>query len=81
MCRQQSTEQRILVAAWYNQATQMAQHDLEQKLQSEIAANTEANELDGYSNSKFNNLSFLTKQRRVHLNPPRGLTSVVTTTR
>ncbi|CAH8605375.1 unnamed protein product [Heterobilharzia americana] len=85
MRRHRETEERIVLSAWYNLITQSTQNTIEEslrrqsckncnypstKLNSTLCCNTD-------NNNNNNNVSFLTRQRNLHLKPPRDLTSVV----
>ncbi|CAH8594114.1 unnamed protein product [Schistosoma bovis] len=82
MRRHHETEERILLTAWYNLVIKSTKNLIE----SDLKQNCHNSSLEKFNNflSCYNtetNLSFLTRQRNVHLKPPTDLTSLVMATK
>nr|CAH8860526.1 unnamed protein product [Trichobilharzia regenti] len=90
MRRHREAEERLLLTAWYNLIIQSTQNTIEDGLKRQSCENcnypikspsttTKSNHTK--SSTAENNLSFLARQRNVHLKPPKDLTSVVMSSR
>lgn len=82
MRRHYEAEERILLTAWYNLVIKSTKNFIE----SNLKQNCHNSSLEKFNNflSCYNtetNLSFLTRQRNVHLKPPTDLTSLVMATK
>ncbi|CAH8617141.1 unnamed protein product [Schistosoma rodhaini] len=79
MRRHREAEERILLAAWYNLVIKSTKNKIESNLKQNYDGSPE--KLSSISCNKENNLSFLTRQRNIHLKPPTDLTSLVMATK
>lgn len=79
--RHRETEERILLTAWYNLVIKSTKNTIESNLKQNC--NSSVDKLNNFVSScnTENNLSFLTRQRNVHLKPPTDLTSLVMATK
>ncbi|CAH8573982.1 unnamed protein product [Schistosoma intercalatum] len=82
MRRHHEAEERILLTAWYNLVIKSTKNLIE----SDLKQNCHNSSLEKFNNflscyNTENNLSFLTRQRNVHLKPPTDLTSLVMATK
>ncbi|CAH8862542.1 unnamed protein product [Trichobilharzia szidati] len=91
MRRHREAEERLLLTAWYNLIIQSTQNTVEDGLKQQSCENcnypiksprtTTSKSNHTKSSTAENNLSFLARQRNVHLKPPKDLTSVVMSSR
>ncbi|KAK4468120.1 hypothetical protein MN116_008090 [Schistosoma mekongi] len=75
MRRHHDAEERILLSAWYNLVIQSTKNTIESNLKQNSSSST-----DKLHNTE-NSMSFLARQRNVHLKPPNDLTSLVMATK
>ncbi|KAG5454652.1 Protein Hook 1 [Clonorchis sinensis] len=74
-------EERILLAAWYNRGVRQTRELVEQRIRDQQTQpgppGTQPKTAADDATTGAEEMSFLERQREIHLKPPRGLTSVV----